>query len=166
MLEAARWLEDNTDPDARIGSFNAGIFGYFSERTVINLDGVVNEDAYRARRDGRTVEYVCAQGIRYLVDLELDSWLSAGCRDDPSLRFELVTTIGRPLFYFRGGQVDVLELVSRPPPAATEHGRQDGYGSTARPLNHAKMGALGAAPVWKRRSPPTPLAEEADGVPT
>lgn len=125
MLEAARWLEDNTDRDARIGAFNAGIFGYFSERTVINLDGVVNEDAYKARRDGRTMEYICAHTIRYLVDLELDYAVSAQCPDDPSLEFELVTTIGERLFYFRGGQVDVLELVSVPQPQTTEHGGQD-----------------------------------------
>jgi hypothetical protein len=120
MLEGARWLEGNTAPEARIGSFNAGIFGYFSGRTVINLDGVVNEDAYKARRDGRTMDYICAQEIRYLVDLEQEYWVSSRCRDDPSLQFELVAKIGRPLSYFRGGQVTVLELVSMPEPPATE----------------------------------------------
>jgi hypothetical protein len=112
MLEAARWLGRNTDPDARIGSFNAGIIGYFSERTVINLDGVVNEGAYKARRDGRLLEYMCSKQIRYLVDVEAaDLWLSAGCGEHPSLSLRLVTTIGRKLFYFGGGQIDVLEFV-------------------------------------------------------
>ena len=114
QLEAARWLEANTPPEARIGSFNAGILGYFSDRTVVNLDGVVNEDAYRARRDGLTRQYVCEQEIRYLVDLGLDRWHSVGCNASSSERFELLLKVGRPLGYFRGGQVDVLMLVSEP----------------------------------------------------
>ena len=115
MLSAARWLEANTDEEARIGSYNAGILGYFSDRTVVNLDGVVNEDAYRARRDGKTVEYVCGNQIDYVVDLSLDRWESVPCGDPPQARFELLITIGRRLAYFRGGQVDVLMLVSEPP---------------------------------------------------
>ena len=114
QLEAARWLEANTPPEARIGSFNAGILGYFSDRTVVNLDGVVNEDAYRARRYGLTRPYVCEQEIRYLVDLGLDRWQSVGCNASSSERFELLLKVGRPLGYFRGGQVDVLMLVSEP----------------------------------------------------
>lgn len=115
QLEAARWLEANTQPDARIGSFNAGILGYFSDRTVVNLDGVVNEDAYHARRDGLMREYVCAQDIRYLADFNLDRWLSVGCNDSSSERFELLLKVGRPLSYFSGGQVDILMFVSEPP---------------------------------------------------
>ena len=110
QLEAARWLEANTQPEARIGSFNAGILGYFSDRTVINLDGVVNEDAYHARRDGMLLQYVCEQEIRYLADLGLDHWQFARCNDSSSERFELLLKVGRPLFYFRGGQVHILAL--------------------------------------------------------
>lgn len=115
MLEAALWLEANTDEEARIGSFNAGIIGYFSDRTVVNLDGVVNEDAYHARRDGKMVEYVCGKQIDYVVDLNVDYWDSVPCGDPPRARFELLTTIGRRLSGFGGGQVDVLRLVSEPP---------------------------------------------------
>ncbi|MEX0786707.1 MAG: hypothetical protein WD939_08730, partial [Dehalococcoidia bacterium] len=114
MLEAARWLDANTDGEARIGSFNAGVIGYFSERTVINLDGVVNEDAYHARRDGYLVQYVCDKRIQYLADLELSHWVAASCDDDPSREFALLATIGKRLFYFGGGQVEVLQLVSGP----------------------------------------------------
>ncbi len=114
QLEAARWLEANTQPEARIGSFNAGILGYFSDRTVVNLDGVVNEDAYRARRDGMMRRYICERDIRYLVDLGLDRWQSVGCNDSSSERFELLLKIGRPVGYFGGGQVDVLMFVSEP----------------------------------------------------
>jgi 4-amino-4-deoxy-L-arabinose transferase-like glycosyltransferase len=70
QLEAARWIDSHTEPDARIGSFNAGIIGYFSERTVVNLDGVVNADAHRARVEKRTREYILAMKLDYLADLQ------------------------------------------------------------------------------------------------
>jgi 4-amino-4-deoxy-L-arabinose transferase-like glycosyltransferase len=111
MLEAARWLEENTDSQARIGSLNAGIIGYFSDRTVINLDGVVNEEAYEARRDGRLLEYVLSKEICYLADLQ-DALAWVPRSDDSSPGFELVTTIGQRLGYFGGGQLDVLEAAA------------------------------------------------------
>lgn len=110
MLESALWLEANTEEDARIGSFNAGMIGYFSERVVVNLDGVVNEDAYQARRDGRMLEYMCGKQIDYLVDMVASSFQSVSCDGPPRLKFELIEVIGRPLFYFDGGQVEVLKL--------------------------------------------------------
>ena len=39
---AALWVRDNTPPDTRVASWDAGIIGYFSDRPVVNLDGVVN----------------------------------------------------------------------------------------------------------------------------
>jgi hypothetical protein len=112
MYETAQWLSENTEDDARIASFNAGILGYFSDRTVINIDGVVNEDAYHARRDGTLVAYVCEDArAEYVVDLELaGTWEGATCPSDPCLSFELVATIGQRLFYFGGAQLDVLRL--------------------------------------------------------
>jgi hypothetical protein len=110
MLEAAVWIEENTDSEARIGSLNAGIIGYFSGRTVINLDGVVNEKAYEARRDDRLIEYVHSKEICYLVDLQ-DALDFAHGSEDGSPGFEVVTTIGKPLYYWGGARLDVLAVV-------------------------------------------------------
>jgi hypothetical protein len=45
-----------------VGGFNAGAVGYFApsygDITVINLDGLVNNEAYAAARQGRLSEYV------------------------------------------------------------------------------------------------------------
>ena len=114
QLEAAEWLEANTDERARIGSFNAGIVGYFSERTVINLDGAVNNKAYEARRDRLLLGYICDEKIEYLVDLKLDLWIGMSCPDQPTLRFERVATVGVLLGYFGGGQVNILRLSPTP----------------------------------------------------
>ncbi|MGH9237865.1 MAG: glycosyltransferase family 39 protein [Vicinamibacterales bacterium] len=113
MLETARWIAGNVPQDASIGSFNAGIFGYFSERKVVNLDGVVNEDAYRARKAGRMLEYVCVEApVTHLVDVNISrQWNHVSCPgDDPCRSFETITTIGTKLGYLGGGQLDVLAL--------------------------------------------------------
>ena len=114
MLEAALWIADNTDPEGRVGSFNAGIIGYFSERTVINLDGVVNEDAFHARQDGRLAEYIREREIRYLVDLP-GTLILAGCGELPPLRCTHLTTVGTKLGYFGGAQLAVLEVLTDTP---------------------------------------------------
>jgi len=109
MLQAATWIDQNTDDDARIGSFNAGIIGYFSDRTVVNLDGVVNADAYEARRDGRTIEYFCDKELGYLVDFGMARFdTGAACKDPPS-HFEFITSVGRASFL--GSSLDVLQVM-------------------------------------------------------
>ena len=67
---AAQFLKQNTPQDARVASFNAGIVGYFSERTVINLDGVVNVDAFHALQDHRLLAYLRSAGVEYVADRE------------------------------------------------------------------------------------------------
>ncbi|MCS6861314.1 MAG: glycosyltransferase family 39 protein [Abditibacteriales bacterium] len=65
----ALWLKQHTEPDAIIAAWNAGVFGYFSERRVINLDGLVNNDelldALKSRRLG---DYLREKRVDYVVD--------------------------------------------------------------------------------------------------
>ncbi|OGG50466.1 hypothetical protein A2763_01685 [Candidatus Kaiserbacteria bacterium RIFCSPHIGHO2_01_FULL_54_36] len=70
MYATALWLDDNL-PDARVGVFNAGIIGYFSHADVINLDGLVNNDAYRAMKEQRLYEYLHDAGITHLADFPI-----------------------------------------------------------------------------------------------
>ncbi len=48
LLDAANWLRANVGHDQAAAAFNAGIISFYSERRVVNLDGVVNSAAYRA----------------------------------------------------------------------------------------------------------------------
>jgi hypothetical protein len=70
---AALWVRDNTAPGAAIGSWDSGIIGYFSDRPVVNLDGVVNSfewkdalhhapEATRAFLDARHVRLTVNHG--------------------------------------------------------------------------------------------------------
>ena len=55
------------------GSFNAGQLGFFSNRSVVNLDGLINHVSYfeNVLRDGSPsalAAYIDRVGIDYVVD--------------------------------------------------------------------------------------------------
>lgn len=55
----------------RFAAFNAGIYGYYAEPVVVNMDGVVNNSALAAMRDGTLFGgFIERNRIRYLVDHE------------------------------------------------------------------------------------------------
>lgn len=70
FYDAARWLQENTTADSVIGSPDSGIFGYFSHRRIINLDGVMNRNAAIARKNDQIMEYILSQDIDYIIDQE------------------------------------------------------------------------------------------------
>ncbi len=61
-------LERMIPPGERIGCFNAGIPAYFSPRTIINLDGLVNHDAVPYWKSHRFADYLTAARIGYIID--------------------------------------------------------------------------------------------------
>ncbi len=44
MLELADWMRDNLPPDAVVGAWDSGIYSFYSQRRVINLDGLMNNE--------------------------------------------------------------------------------------------------------------------------
>ncbi|MFX1501527.1 MAG: hypothetical protein ACFFDH_11245, partial [Promethearchaeota archaeon] len=78
----AIWLKTNTNTEDIIGSWNAGVIGFFSERRVINFDGLVNSHNYYEMilEDGNNrcyicrfnsskfVEYLNEENVSYIVD--------------------------------------------------------------------------------------------------
>ena len=68
---AAQWLATNTPKDARIGSWNAGVLGYYSDRRVINLDGLINNFSLLPYLQGDDIGgYIRLEHITYLSDLD------------------------------------------------------------------------------------------------
>jgi hypothetical protein len=70
MLEAGKYLARNK-LDGRIGSWNAGIIGYYQGGGVINLDGLVNESIYCYAVRNQLPLYISQNNIVYLVDFQL-----------------------------------------------------------------------------------------------
>jgi hypothetical protein len=66
--DAARWARTHVPEDAVMAMHDAGVFGYFSGRRVINLDGVVNTMGYQdTLRDGHWSDYLKSRGVHYIV---------------------------------------------------------------------------------------------------
>jgi len=67
----ALWMRDTFPHEARITSFNSGIIGYFSDRFVMNADGLINQSAYEAMKENRLWEFFKKERIDYIVDYEV-----------------------------------------------------------------------------------------------
>jgi hypothetical protein len=105
-LDAALFLKANTEENARVASFNAGTVGYFSDRPVVNLDGVVNPDAFEALQQHRLVEYLREANVQYVADrqgawtflplyVRPDDWSASPWGEDPNQAMMNVAEIGR-----------------------------------------------------------------------
>jgi Dolichyl-phosphate-mannose-protein mannosyltransferase len=70
QYSAALWLRDNSPPDTRLGAMNSGILGYYSERSTINLDGVVNPAAFEAMQENSMIDYMREEQIDLLIDTD------------------------------------------------------------------------------------------------
>lgn len=66
--EAALWAAENTPVNAVFAMKDAGHFGYFSERRVVSLDGIVGDIALQeVLRSGRLGEWLGRINASYLV---------------------------------------------------------------------------------------------------
>ena len=68
LYKMVKAVEKKIPKEAIIGCFQSGILGYYSDREVINLDGVVNQEALVAMQENRLGEYVTRKGITYIMD--------------------------------------------------------------------------------------------------
>ena len=68
---AALWIAENSPPDTVFAAWNAGQLGFFSNRTFINLDGLINNvDYYERVLQGSTplTEYLIENNVDFIVD--------------------------------------------------------------------------------------------------
>ncbi len=68
---AALWMAENLSPDAICGSWNAGQLGFFSERRIVNLDGLINNADYYnqvIRGNIPLVDYIYENEMDCIVD--------------------------------------------------------------------------------------------------
>lgn len=68
--KAGLWLHHNTPEDAVIGCWDAGKVGYFSERNVLNLDGLVSSFEYleNYKKHGRLADWLDRNSARFLTN--------------------------------------------------------------------------------------------------
>lgn len=65
---AALWARDNLPAGTRLASMNSGIIGYYSKLDTVNMDGVVNPQAFAAIQDHQMLGYMQAVRVDYFLD--------------------------------------------------------------------------------------------------
>ena len=71
---AALWIAENSPPDTIFASWNTGQLGFFSNRTFINLDGVINHVDYYERVLRGSIpltDYLFENRVDYIVDYDI-----------------------------------------------------------------------------------------------
>jgi len=71
---AAQWIAQNTPPDTIFAAWNAGQLSFFSNRTFINLDGLINNSDYYERVLRGSVplsDYLTENKVAYIVDYSI-----------------------------------------------------------------------------------------------
>ena len=91
LLAAAMFIRDHLPPEVRITSFNSGIIGYFSGRSVVHAAGLANASAFEAMRKHALWSYFIENRITHIADYE----------SALTYRYQPVLGIGNPLEYLR-----------------------------------------------------------------
>jgi hypothetical protein len=77
--EAGEWVAENLPPDAVLSMKDSGIFTYFAQRRVMNLDGVANSFEYaNALCAGRLEEFLRSHGVEYVAQHSVPESVRAG----------------------------------------------------------------------------------------
>jgi hypothetical protein len=68
MVDSARWIEQNTPPDALVAAHDIGALGYFGQRRLLDLAGLVSPEVIPFIRDeARLAEFLDEQHADYLM---------------------------------------------------------------------------------------------------
>jgi hypothetical protein len=73
--QASLWMQEHLPPDAICASWNAGQIGFFSERSVINLHGLVNNPDFNEevlQGEVPLMDYLQDNDVEYIIDYDLD----------------------------------------------------------------------------------------------
>ena len=85
----AQIVKNSTDDDIIIGSWNAGQLGFFSERRIVNLDGVINSNEYiEVLKQRKLLTYLKGNDINYILDYGIDRYW--GYYSDEKLSYDVV----------------------------------------------------------------------------
>jgi len=68
MVQVARWVKENTPKDAVVGAHDIGGLGYFGDREIIDLAGLISPDVIPFIRDQKQLAaYLNKRGANFLV---------------------------------------------------------------------------------------------------
>lgn len=68
MLNGAIYLRDKMPQNQKYAAWNAGILGFFSDKNVVNLDGLVNDNVIYYIKNNELWNYIEVNNIDYIID--------------------------------------------------------------------------------------------------
>lgn len=75
-MRIGQWSAQNFKAGTVIGAYQTGAIAYFANQLkVVNLDGVVNKEAYTSLVDGRLMEYIRKSKIEYILTWKSNLYL-------------------------------------------------------------------------------------------
>jgi hypothetical protein len=66
-VRMGKWLADHLPADAKVASFDIGGIGFYGNRRIYDLGGLVDREFVPYLFAGKTAEYLKKEGIRYVV---------------------------------------------------------------------------------------------------
>jgi hypothetical protein len=98
MVDVAQWLNANTPEDALVAAHDIGAIGYFGQRPLLDMAGLVTPEVIPFIRDeDRLLEFIVEQGADYVVTFP--SWYRHMVTDE---RLTLVYETSCPITTRRG----------------------------------------------------------------
>jgi hypothetical protein len=92
MVTVARWLADNTPSDALIASHDIGAIGYFAERPLLDLAGLISPEVIPLlENESALTQYILNSDAQYLVTAP--GWLYSQIANQPSVRLLFTTDL-------------------------------------------------------------------------
>lgn len=68
MVSTANWIRENTEPEALIAAHDIGALGYFGQRDIVDLAGLISPDVIPFIRDEEQLaDYLDTQQVDYLM---------------------------------------------------------------------------------------------------
>ncbi len=99
MVATARWLNEHVEPDALIAAHDIGAMGYFTQRPLVDLAGLVTPEVIPIiRNEPELLDFMIAREVDYLVTFP--SWYPYLSKN---LRFTPLFSTGSPWTVQAGG---------------------------------------------------------------
>jgi hypothetical protein len=95
---AGKWVAENLPPGTRIAAFDIGVFGYYADRYIIDLGGLLDRDAEKYLREENMGAYMKKKDADYVVMMEAET-------------HDIVPLAARMGFYRDEGKVFELEFL-------------------------------------------------------
>jgi len=70
---AGKWVNENLAEEARVAAFDIGAFGYYANRYIVDLGGLLDRESYPYLRDRTMSQYLKKKNAHFLAMMDADT---------------------------------------------------------------------------------------------